>query len=331
MRCISKSTILLVSSLASALLCAGAFAASPGCIVVVGDRILLRHLSGHLPEAAVADPDRPIAFAPRPGVRRTLLFREWAGGARQPFPGEPDEICVEREARTLTREDLSAALVTAFEGAGRSLTVEVRDFPKGPVPAGTLIFPEANLKLARPDSDSGVAQLIGYAVFGSDPARPQRFPIWVRARIEADAKYVELTCLLAAGDEIKPTCMKERTVRAYPFAHGEVSASPQALAGRAARRALSPGTVLRERMFHPRQDVRPRQEISLLVRCGHANIRLTAMSETGGVAGETVTVRLADSKRRLRVLVMSAGVAELLVPRTGAGAMEGNRPEEARE
>ena len=80
------------------------------------------------------------------------------------------------------------------------------------------------------------------------------------------------------------------------------------------RRSLAPGTILRDTMFYPRLDVKPRQEISLLVRCGQANLRLKATSEGGAATGELVTVRLPDSNRRLQVRVTAPGTAELQVP-----------------
>ncbi len=322
MKCISRSIISPGSVAAWLMLCTQAAAAPPACLVVAGDRILLGDLAAALPTQAVTDRERVVGFAPRPGVRRTLLFREWAGGTRAPLPDEPGEICVERVARTLRRDELTSALEAAFAGAGNTLTVEVEDFPKGAVPVGQLVFPSPNMRLARPDPQSGLVQLIGYVEFGEGALRAQRFPIWVRARIEAESTQVELTCALAPGEEMNPTCAREKVVRAYPFSQGAradasfrtETGSVAALQGRSARRRLPPGTILTEAMFSPRQDVKPRQEINLQVRCGQAHVRLKATSEGGAATGEMVTVRIADSNRRLRVRVIAPGSAELLVP-----------------
>lgn len=314
MKCINRSTISLVSACAALVVCARALAGATECVIVAGDRIVLGDLAPVLPATAVDDAERIVGFSPRPGVRRTLQFREWAGGARGPLAGEPEEICVERVARTLTRDELTAALEAAFAGAGSGITIDVQEFPRGAVPVGTLVFPDASLRAARPDSQSGLVQLAGYVEFGSAPGRPLRFPVWVRARIESDTVQTKLTCPLAAGDEITSACVEEKPARAYPFAQTGSPLGLSALAGRTARRRLTPGTILREAMLYQRQDVKPRQEINLVVRCGQARLRLRGTSEGGGAAGDWITVRLADSNRRLRVRVTAAGAAELLVP-----------------
>jgi flagella basal body P-ring formation protein FlgA len=313
MKCINRSTTLLVRLAAGAVLCARAFAAASECVAVAGDRILLRDLATVLPAEAITDPERAVGFSPRAGVQRTLLFREWAGGARAPLPGEPDEICVQRASRELTRDELTAALESAFAQSGPGLTVDVQEFPKGPLPVGRLVFSRANLQLARPSPQSGLVQIIGYIEFGGDPARSQRLPIWVRARIEANTARLELTCAVQTGDEIAAACIERKQARAYPFLQGSIATPLAELTGRIARRRLAPGTVLQDNMLYPRQDVKPRQEVSLHVRCGQANLRLKATSETGGATGELVTVRLAASNRRLRARVTAPGATEYLV------------------
>jgi flagella basal body P-ring formation protein FlgA len=290
-----------------------ALAAAPECVAVAGDRIVLRDLSAVLPAEAITDSERAVGFSPRAGVQRILLFREWSGGKREPLPGEPDEICVQRISRELTREELTTALESAFAKSGSGLTIDVQEFPKGPLPVGRLVFPQSNLQLARPNPQNGVAQIIGYIEFGGGAARPQRFPVWVRARIEADAARLELTCPLQAGDEITAACIAHRQARAYPFLQGSAMATVAELAGRTARRRLTAGTVLHDNMLYPRQDVKPRQEVSLHVRCGQANLRLKATSETGGATGELVTVRLEGTNRRLRARVTAPGATEYLV------------------
>ncbi|MEP7363028.1 MAG: flagella basal body P-ring formation protein FlgA [Acidobacteriota bacterium] len=297
-------------------------AAAADCLTVNGDRIYLRDLATALPEAAISEPERMVGFAPRPGVRRTLQFREWAGNIRRPHPGEPDEICVQRIARTLTREELTAALEAAYSSEGGSLTIDVQEFPRGSIPVGNIVFPRSNLRLARPDPHSGLVQLIGYVESGSAASRPLRFPIWVRAHIESETVRVELTCPLASGDEITGPCVQEKIGRTYPFMEGVAVQSATGLSGRAARRSLAPGTILQDAMFYPRQDVKPRQEVSLVVHCGQANLRLKVISETGGAAGELVTVRLPDSNRRIRARVTAPGAAELLVPTGGTAENE---------
>jgi flagella basal body P-ring formation protein FlgA len=275
---------------------------------------VLRELSAALPAEAITDPERSVGFSPRAGVRRTLLFREWAGATRAPLPGEPDEICVQRVSRELTREELTTSLELAFADAGPSLTVDVQEFPKGALPVGRLVFPRTNLQLARPNPQSGQVQIVGYIEFGGESARPQRHPLWVRARIESESLQLGLTCPLAAGDEIAEACIEQKPARAYPFLLGSAAMSSASLAGRVARRRLTPGTILQDTMFYPRQDVKPRQEVSLTVRSGQANLRLKATSETGGASGELVTVRLSGTTRRLRARVTAPGATEFVVP-----------------
>ncbi|MBN8733425.1 MAG: flagella basal body P-ring formation protein FlgA [Acidobacteria bacterium] len=316
MRCTNRSTTSPASALlltAAALLIAATLSAAADCLPVPGDRITLADLAPALPAAALDDPARHVGFAPRPGVRRTLLFREWAG-SRPRLTGEPFELCVIGESRPLTPEAVRAALLQSFAASNTRPDIDIDELPRGSVPAGTIHFPEANLRAARPNPRSGLVQLNGHVLHGSDPARPLRFPIWVRARIEADLSQVELSCALEMGDELTAACLRTATVRGYPFAATNSSTGQAAFLGRTARRGLAAGTPVQEPLFHPRQDVRPRQEVSLLVRCGQAALRLKATSQSGGAVGETVTIRVEGSRHALRARITSPGAVELLVP-----------------
>lgn len=320
MRCTNRSTTSPAKAwllAGAALLVANTLPAAADCLPVSGDRITLADLAPALPVAALDDATRRVGFAPRPGVRRTLLFREWAG-TRPRLAGEPFELCVIGESRPLTTEAVRAALQKAFAGFAAPPDIDIEELPRGAVPAGTIQFPEANLRAARPNPRSGLVQLNGYILHGADPARPLRFPLWVRARIEADLAQVELCCALEPGDEVTAACLRTATVRGYPFASASAAAgptpSPAAFLGRTARRRLAAGTPVQEPLFHPRQDVRPRQEVSLLVRCGQASLRLRATSQSGGAVGETVTIRVEGSRHALRARVTAPGAVELLVP-----------------
>lgn len=320
MRCTNRSTTSPAKSwlaaVAAALLTAPTLPAAADCLPVSGDRIMLADLAPLLPAAALDDATRSVGFAPRPGVRRTLLFREWAG-TRPRLAGEPFELCVIGESRPLTPQAVRAALQQAFSGLAAQPDIDIDELPRGSVPAGAIHFPEANLRAARPNPRSGLVQLNGYILHGSDPARPLRFPIWVRARIEADLAQVELSCALDMGDEVTSACLRTATVRGYPFASTSAAgptAGQGAFVGRTARRKLATGTPVQEPLFHPRQDVKPRQEVSLLVRCGQAALRLKATSQSGGAVGETVTIRVEGSRHALRARVTAPGAVELLVP-----------------
>ncbi|MBK7931855.1 MAG: flagella basal body P-ring formation protein FlgA [Bryobacterales bacterium] len=321
MRCTNRSTTSPAKSwlaaVAAALLTAPTLPAAADCLPVAGDRIMLTDLAPALPAAALDDATRSVGFAPRPGVRRTLLFREWAG-TRPRLAGEPFELCVIGESRPLTPRAVRAALEQAFSGLAAQPDIDIDELPRGSVPAGAIHFPPANLRAARPNPRSGLVQLNGYILHGSDPARPLRFPIWVRARIEADLTQMELSCALEMGDELTAACLRTATVRGYPFVSASATAGPTAgpaaFLGRTARRRLAAGTPVQEPLFHPRQDVKPRQEVSLLVRCGQAALRLKATSQSGGAVGETVTIRVEGSRHALRARVTAPGAVELLVP-----------------
>lgn len=322
MRCINRSTTSPASRLLAAAVCAVLLAPLPAlaseCLPVSGDRIRLGDLAAALPPEAIDDPARAVGFAPRPGVRRTLLFREWAAG-RMRLPHEPAELCVTGEAHRLAPEAVREALAQSFA----TLTTQpgivipdivIEELPLGAVPSGTLQFPAANLRAARPNPRTGIVQVNGYILYGSDPARPLHFPIWVRARIEADLARVELTCNLNSGDEATAGCLRMATTRGYPFSGAPGAPDPSRFLGRAARRRLAAGSVAEDAMFTPRQDVKPRQEVSLLVRCGTASLRLKAVSQTGGAIGETVTIRVEGARHPLRAQVTAPGAVEVLVP-----------------
>lgn len=311
MKCISR-LITLLASLAG--WGCQIFGAPPHCLVISSDRIRLQDLAPSLPQGAMDVPDRQVGFAPRPGMRRVLSFREWARASRQRLPDEPEELCVERQARQLTMEIVTLALQSAYKDWGSPLEIQVLELPKTLVPEGALVFPASRVRMARPDPRTGIVHLTGYIAYGDDPNRPLRFPIWVRARVEGPVARVELTCPLEAGAELRSDCLRTATVRGYPVRDDQEEIRAETLTGRKARRKLAEGTILRAAYFAAKHDVEPNQEIQLTVRSGRATLQLTATSEGGAAKGGWVLLRLRGVRQRLRAHVVAAGEAEYVLP-----------------
>lgn len=311
MKCINRLITLLVSLAAGAL---PAASAPPPCLAVGGDRIRLKDLAPVLPAGAMDAPERPVGFTPRPGLLRLLSFREWAGSTRRPLPGEPEELCVERLAHPLKSETVTLALQSAYKEWGPQLEIQVLEMPKGPVPEGDLVFPVNRARMARPDPRTGVVLLNGHVVYGDDPDRPLRFPVWVRARVEVPITRMELICPLEAGSELQAECVRTTTAPGYPAQDSLELVSIRALIGRTARRKLVAGAFLRDAHFTPRQDVKPHQEIQLVVRSGQATLHLKATSEGGAIKGGWVMLRVHGARQRLRARVVDEGAAEYILP-----------------
>lgn len=287
MKCISRS-IISAASLALAL--------SAECVKVAGEWI-------HAADLGIGNPVREkIGFAPRPGAQRHFSRADLAllGAAAPPATG----ICVERESEELTAAMLQAALSASLPPQAK---VELLDWPRIPVPRGRLRFPESGLRMARPEPATGIVQLRGYVEYDGR----KRFPLWVRAHIAAPVREWLLTCPLPARATVETDCIKERETDRYPFA--PAGAAQTGVEGRRLRQAAPAGTVLRETMLLPREDVRLKEEIELTVVSGAARLKLRAVSESAAAVGQTISVSVDGSRRRLRAQLVEKGRAELIV------------------
>src|SRR5579863_936675 len=117
--------------------------ATAACIAVPSDKILARDLSAAIPLFQALDPEAIIGFSPFPGTERVLSSRELLLIVRRyglAFPaGEPaPSVCIQRIVRSLSIEELRAAMLSAIDNSEGRL--EILEFSNKPLPPGRLVF-----------------------------------------------------------------------------------------------------------------------------------------------------------------------------------------------
>src|SRR5271154_4871347 len=100
--------------------------ARAACVAVPSDKILARDLSSAIPLFQALDPEAIIGFSPFPGTKRVLSSRDLLLAARSyglAFPAgeQAPSLCVERIVRSLSIEEVRAALVSALDTPGARL------------------------------------------------------------------------------------------------------------------------------------------------------------------------------------------------------------------
>ncbi len=276
------------------------------CVQVSGDRILARDLVAAVPELAALPADEPLGFAPVPGTRRLLSGQElayWAGrhGIRlEPGPA----LCVERATERLTRQRLEATLGAVLKDATPAgmpaPRFEVLDFSRYPVPPGELEFSRSGLPV--PPRAGLPVIWRGRVLYGGH----RSVPIWARIRVVVSGEAVVATENLGAGRRIESAQVRLATLEWFPFGEAPVRQLDEVV-GRLPRRSLRAGApVLASALVSPQQ-VERGQTVAVEVRSGSAQLRLEGRAESGGNAGDAITVRNPDSGKRFPARVDGQG------------------------
>ena len=145
MKCINRSTTLrnsLRTAAVFASLAANAFGGN--CVPVAGDRVRAKDLAVVNDWFATLDGATEFGMTPLAGVTRIMRGRELLTLARAAkgtsIPEAFADICVERAARSLTREQLQPVLDAALGGAAIIL-----EFSRYRIPDGSMEFTRAGL------------------------------------------------------------------------------------------------------------------------------------------------------------------------------------------
>src|SRR5690242_19689927 len=147
MRCISRSTIFLNSSMFRLLLLwmLLPLACRPKCIAVEGDHITAGDLAQLDKSFALLPREMPLTFSPMAGSRRYIRTQEISSWAAQNHldlssADSESEPCFERFSRVLKIEDVEPLLRSALDEGNQQLDVKVVEISRFPLPAGHIQF-----------------------------------------------------------------------------------------------------------------------------------------------------------------------------------------------
>jgi len=274
------------------------FAAGSSCRPVEGDRILGKDLAAADSAFAVLDPDKPVGYAPMPGVRRVLskaeLERLAAAQGRGISAGS--DICFERPMETLTVERVLRALESALQDSGARL--ELVGFSRQPVPRGEIRFPRSGL-----GAPAGlIAVWRGHVEYGAG----RSVPVWAKVRLSVSKPRVVAATTLAAGKAIQREQLRVETSEQYPFAEAAAASIAQVV-GQAPRRSIRAGQPVPPALLAAARDVERGETVMVEVASGSAQLRFDARAESGGCAGESIVVRNPASGKCFRARITARG------------------------
>ncbi|MCX6599607.1 MAG: flagellar basal body P-ring formation chaperone FlgA [Acidobacteria bacterium] len=269
-----------------------ALLSASGCLPVADDQIRASHLAARVPALTDLPATAVFGFAPRFGVRRTILGVELAAFAqRQGLSiAVPGDVCVVRPWALLDAGAVRAAMERALPEAALRLL----DYLKQPVPLGNVEFPRLGL---------GINGLWRGYVKGGDG---RRYPVWAKVDVHIDRQTAVAGRDLTPGEILKPEDIRLERVPQHPSA----TATPESLddlVGMTVRRPVRTGTPLVTALLVKPREVAAGDKVSVTVEAGQAKLSLEAQAETGGRRGDRIVLKNLTSGKRFRGVVAGPG------------------------
>lgn len=289
----------LAVSVAIWILSANVTEARPDCVVVDGESVLARDIVSAVPEAAALAPETVLMLSPKPGVRRYIRARQLEQALRA-AGGDGDvtsDVCIEGASRVLTKDEIVESIHRVMKIPTDS--IEIFDYSRYAVPAGTVEFPLAGKPAGSPPS--GRFTWRGQVRYGKD----RTAPVWATVRVLATHRGVVSKSALLPGVAIEEGDLELKDLPGWRDAE-EAEMSPRSFIGRTPKRRIKPGTELRADWLVDRKDVLRGDRVEVLVQSGLVALRLDGIAEGGGSTGEHIWVTPAGREwqvRRLRAIV----------------------------
>jgi flagella basal body P-ring formation protein FlgA len=284
----------------------------PPCLPVESGHLLASDLARAVPEFAAAPPDADVGYAPLPGVQRVFRSGELRRLAlRFHIRLVTDrEVCFAWPAMRINAEDAVRAMRESLGLAGAK--IQILELSNQPAPPGRIVFPLASM-LPAADRNSGSALWRGYLLYAED----RKFDIWARVKLLAPTARVVATSDIAAGHIIHTDDVRVETVDDFPI-WKEVSREPGEVVGHIAQRSIAKGrAVLRNEVSNPLA-IKSGDIVQVDVENGRAHVKLQAVAENSGRAGETIRFRNPRSGKYFRAQVVEKGRA-LVTPSVAGG------------
>ena len=289
--------------------------ATAGCIAVPSDKILARDLSAAIPLFQALDPDAVIGFSPFPGTERFLSSRELLLTARHyglAFPaGElAPSVCVQRIVRSLSSEEVRAALLSALDiPEGR---LEILEFSNKPLPPGRLVFQLAAVN--KPPGNDPQTSVIWPGKLMYDDQHS--LSIWAKVRISVDREVFLAKETIPKGQVILAEQIATTRIPQFPSPQQPPS-SVSGIIGKVARRTIPTGQRISLEALQDPMDVVKGETVHVRVVDGAATITLDAVAQSSGNKGETIVVHNTSSGKSFRAVIEERGRV-VVVPTPGS-------------
>lgn len=281
------------------LLLAASLAARAGdCIKIIGDRITARDFAQAAPTWQALQPDVPVAYGPRIGVRRVLnandVIRLQVKFGLAGFTASP--VCFERASHSWTKQEVEAVLARES-----GLQWRVVDYARRPTPPGELHFPAEN----RPRSPASGSPEVWRGYVQEQQGR--QIPFWIR--VASSQKHSEV---LAAADLLPgaPISSENLMVRYTEIGRGlNALESPGQAIGRLPRRLIRQGQVVLATLLIEPKAVERGQLVQVQVETGGATMTIEAHAQAAGRTGDVILLRNPVTSRFYKGTITSAGRA----------------------
>lgn len=280
---------------------AGALAAE--CLPLTAARIRAADLASAEPAFAALNPDQAITYGPSPGARRHLTAVEVRRLAQRHGVNAPQApaICFEYPVAPLTESAVLAAIRKALDN--NDARVELIDFSRQPAPAGEILFARSSLSTAP----GGALLWRGRLRY----AERRSVPVWARVRIGIERTRVVAAEQLPAGRPIREDQLRIERAEVSPLEQPALALVTEA-AGAKPRRTIERGQPLAAALLVAPRAIEPGDRVEVKVSSGAAHLRLDALAESGGRAGDRILLRNPDNSRRFQARVEKKGQATVI-------------------
>jgi len=282
-----------------------ALAAHAACISVPSDRILARHLAGAVALFQGLDPETPVGFAPMPGTQRILPGHELVLLAQRQgvvvIPGAviPD-VCVQREAQVILRDEMKAALLAALAIADANL--ELLEFTNQALPPGRLEFQRAAVNQPPASAPESPVMWRGRLIYDGQHS----VVVWARVRITVERPFLIAAEEIPAGAVVRANQVKITSGRQFPSSIPSLDSTGQAI-GKVTRRTIVAGQRIILGALEEPKEVARGERVHVRVVDGLATLSFEGIAESAGKKGESILVRNPASGRNFRAVVEEKG------------------------
>jgi flagella basal body P-ring formation protein FlgA len=279
--------------------------AHAACISIPSDRIVARNLAGAIALFQELDPETPVGFAPLPGTQRILagpglvLLAQRHGIKVSPGLVIPD-ICVQREAHVISRDQMKAALQAALGTIDADL--ELLEFTSQALPPGRLEFQRGALNKPPPGAPELPVTWRGRLIYDGQHS----IVVWAKVRITVECPLLIAAEEIPAGTVLRAEQIKKTSGRQFPFSRPSMDSSEQ-LIGKVARRGIPAGQRIVPEALEDPKEVARGEKVHVRVIDGLATLSLEGIAQSAGRNGESILVHNPVSGRNFRAVVEGKG------------------------
>jgi flagella basal body P-ring formation protein FlgA len=280
-------------------------ATAPGaCVQLATDRIVIRDLLEEVPALQGLDPETPVGFAPLPGTERIISGGELIRIARRHgvILSDVPDVCVQRAVRSISADEMQAALLAALGIAGAQL--QVVDFSNQPLPPGRLEFQHSGLNQPPVGAPETPVLWRGRLIYDGQ----RSMVVWAKVRITVEHPVFVATEEIPAGTVIRESQIRTTNAREFPTSSVALASAGEII-GKVARHAIPSGQRFVPGALDEAKDVAKGDIVHVRVIDGFATLSFDGIAQSSGKKGDTILVHNSASGRNFRAMVEEKGRA----------------------